>query len=349
MCASNLLRTMAVCLLIGSPAWAVLSGNLMGGGDFEDTSYLKLADSPRTQAEIDALANPVRAWQFHQGGIAAPGEPNEGEWFDDFGKWMGAFGMSTVNSPRTSFPGTVPAMTNVSLSGGNHFMEATFSRPWAGQIIKAPAGQIPGAAKLDFDFYFHYWDPVNLDATPQLLQPLIIGINEADLPTWQDRWGPHNNDDWMNASPSPGSSQANWEYVYIGANFNSLEDESDSSHGGTGNSMPYIPDTGDGWHSYSDGWSETVGDYVTGTDPWLDVTYHDGTFNITQTYDYYYVVMRHVVYSESHPYWWMNMPHLLSDAMSVAFDNVSLQLQVPEPATLGLLALGGLAILRRRR
>ena len=90
-------------VLGGSTAFgAVMSPNLIVGGDFESLTAIKTSDSPRTQAEIDEGRSPVRYWQFHPGGIAAEnaGGYTVGQHFDDFGKWIGQYGIGTDDSPR---------------------------------------------------------------------------------------------------------------------------------------------------------------------------------------------------------------------------------------------------------
>ncbi len=335
-------------VVLACPARAALSPNLLPYGDFEDIAGVKQpGPTPRTQAEIDQSLTPLNETHFHIGGVAGiePNPANQiipaGTPFTDLGRWFAPFGGITVfDDPRAAFTnGDTVAGINRSedpLRPGNHVLEGAGFRPWADVIVQAPVTMQAGEARLNFEYYFHYWDAVNLDATPQLLQPIIHGINAADLPTPQDRWSAWNGDNWENENPvgDGWSFNDNWVKVYTGADFNSQWHDADILGEPD---EPYVPDQGDAWHTYSSGvteiqptgWVIQPGEGEDGS-----TLYYDGTFNLTQTYDYFLITFRMVTYSEGHEYFWLwgGKP---TDAMSVAIDNVSFQVTVedslPEP------------------
>jgi len=194
---ATLVPVCVMALLLGSSAsYGVLSSNLLPNGDFEDNSYLKLEDSPRTQAEIDAGAQPVRDTQFHPGGIAAAGEPHAGEWFDDYGKWIGQWGISTMDDPRINgiHEPTDSQPHNVSVdpfNPGNHVMEAARFRGGVATIVPAPVNHVAGTASIDFDYYFKDWtiDALGLDGwdAPVAMHVWVYGVPDGMLPTALDR------------------------------------------------------------------------------------------------------------------------------------------------------------------
>ncbi|MCC7406547.1 MAG: hypothetical protein IT442_00640, partial [Phycisphaeraceae bacterium] len=163
------------------PALGAMSDNLVNGGTFEgagfngvDTNsedlnaFIKIYDSPRTQAEINASADPVRAWQFHSGGVAAETVDGytTGETFTDVGRWIGNWGISAAIDPRS--PELLPASINrtvVQRDGQpNGVLEGAGFRSHATQIMQAPAGHVAGPATIDFDYWFNQWEVEVADA-----------------------------------------------------------------------------------------------------------------------------------------------------------------------------------------
>ncbi|MCC7409658.1 MAG: hypothetical protein IT442_16455, partial [Phycisphaeraceae bacterium] len=158
-----------------------MSDNLINGGTFEgagfngvDTTneiiepFIKIYDSPRTQAEINATADPVRAWQFHPGGVAAEATDayDIGESFTDVGKWIGYYGIGIVPDPRSpEITGAGINRTIVQRDGQpNGVLESAGFRGWATQIMQAPAGHVAGPATIDFDYWFNQWEVEVADA-----------------------------------------------------------------------------------------------------------------------------------------------------------------------------------------
>ncbi|MCC7147051.1 MAG: PEP-CTERM sorting domain-containing protein [Phycisphaeraceae bacterium] len=319
-------------VLAGSSAWGAVSGNLIPNGTFEgtgfgtgseDVSFLKTTASPLTQEEIDAEALPIPAWHFHPGGIDA----STGEYFTDVGRWIGTGGISTWDDPLAAWNiGEAVAHTNRSVAMRNGqptgVMDSAGFRWAATIIVQAPANHVAGAAMLDFDYFFHYWEGVpdpndpdfNLLDTAQILRSYVLGIPEDGLPTWQDRWGI-----WQ-GPPGPnnpnGVNFATWDLVYAGPEFNSQQEWHHLNDG-----VPehdYIPeDESTEWGRVSDG----VWEFAEGDSDFTPDIYHDGSFTLDQAYAYYYIHIDLMTYSEPHPYFWLlgGQPR---DEMSVAIDNV---------------------------
>jgi len=335
-------------VLISSPAWATMSGNLIGNGNFEDNSGVKLADSPRTQAELDAQAAPIRSWQFHPGGIAAPGEPGEGEYFTDFGKWIGAFGITTNDDPRQHWidtggdpPGVIStpiphvgdpgAPQNVSYIDTNgdstpdtQVMEAVRFRTGVGQYIQAPVGQASGQAYIDFDYYFNFWDAIDPGNTAQIMRVSVWGVTEANLPDWPDR---------EFYKSDPGTEDILYDPVYLGPEWNSQQYARDVSN--TMDYRDYISTQGDVWQTLSDGVTEvqhnpldwTANSEMDGPD---DQLYYDGTFSLDTMYPYYFVYVTMISYSEPHMYFWY-LGSKPSDTMHAAVDNMAMEFSMQVP------------------
>lgn len=323
--------TVAVMLMASPMALAALSANLIGGGDFEDPSttafvgasgtvvdykYWKREHSPRTQAEIEANTAPVRAWQFHRD--------------YDLGRWMPVWGVRTDDSydaqrgigtfaqPRTYWSesgGWSEKVNYVNVSvdpenPGNHVMEGVAFRSWIGMFIQAPANQVPGLARFDFDYYLKYWIPPGVSDGPNGMQAVIYGVPESALPTWDMRWGPGTTTA-VGFGPA-GSTKlystplwANW--VYPNPHY--------TAYGAIDIRAPEFP--AGQWQSLSDG--------VTAPIPGTQETrYTDGSFQIDEVFPYYYIEVWLCTYSESHEYFWM-YGRRPTDVFTVAIDNVSLR------------------------
>ncbi|MCC7145424.1 MAG: PEP-CTERM sorting domain-containing protein [Phycisphaeraceae bacterium] len=321
------LAALMVSCLAGSSAQAViLSSNLIPAGSFDDSTihtfvgadgnvqdqrWYKFADSPRNAAEVAAGSPALGASLFHSD--------------YDLGRWIAPFGaVSAEANPRTAFDlgqpvGSINRSTITRDGQSTGILEGAAFRGWAVCMIEAPANQKTGTAKLDFDYYFNYWDPVNLDETPQLLQAVVLGVPADALPGYASRWGAWNNDVWDNTNPigDQWAENDSWVEVYRSASWNSQAHAADLA----GNPWPgygYLPSQGDQWQTYSDGVTDS------------EDVYHDGTFTLNQTFPYYLVIFRMVVFSEGHMNFWLlgNKP---TDTMSVAIDNVSLQVRLPYP------------------
>ncbi|MCC7145494.1 MAG: hypothetical protein IT443_03540 [Phycisphaeraceae bacterium] len=309
-------------LIISFNAWALLSDNVIQNGDFESLSGLKLADSPRTQAEIAAGANPVRSWQFHPGGIAAEG-PTSGQYFTDLGKWIAPWGISTYDDPRAAYnlgDNSAPNNRSIVTRNGQQtgVMEGALFRGWVTQVVAAPVGHTTGTAVIDFDYWFNQWETTP-DYGDSILHVWIGGFNEGSLPSWDDR-----------AMPIFGGSQADLNTMGATPLWDS-PDWNTTGWSGIGSEKPDIGSQGLDWHTLS---MDNPG---------------TNTFEITTSYDYYYISAWLTVYIESHPYFWLygGRP---TDTMAAAIDNVSLQLpMIPEPTAAATALIGACALLAQRR
>ncbi|MCC7409023.1 MAG: hypothetical protein IT442_13210, partial [Phycisphaeraceae bacterium] len=347
-----------VAAVLALPVHAALSPNLIVGGTFEgsgfntapdganeDLSFLKMQDSPRTVDEVNLNLTPVRAHQFHSGGTIGEG-PDAGQTFTDLGRWIGAtggdpsIGFTTFDNPRGV--GLTPALQNRSIvtrnGQPNGVIDATAFRWGMAQFVPAPENVASsGTAQLDYDYFFRYWegnptagvyDLGALNDPPQILQVTVWGIMADELPTYADRFEPRH-DGYM-TPPFSELFDRGFDLLYFGPNFNSqyhddwLSGSSDPGQSIYGGFTPGMPtDTPDDqvWKRLSDGVDNYAG---SAANPVITTDAYDGSFQINQQYDYFYVVARMVVYSESHPYFWL-YGGIPTDTMSVAIDNVSLQ------------------------
>ncbi|MCC7203527.1 MAG: hypothetical protein IT441_00475 [Phycisphaeraceae bacterium] len=323
---------MVVGLAWTATALGGTTGNIIGGGDFEqltkitfdpgaggggtvqDYAHYKQQHSPRTAEEISAGANPVRAWQFHP-------QFDLGRWMTVWGvgpsgDYDNQIGITTQPDPRSLYQNNawVDSVNNQNISvdpfnAGNHVMEGVTFRSWMGQFVEAPNRQTTGTAQIDFDYYIKYWNP-DPDA-PVILHAYVYGLPEAGLPTWQQRWGPGSHD--IGTTPN----LTGWDLLYSSPHWSNWGGNlADNGFVQIAYGSPFTPQ----WRTLSDGVTSTV----MGSDP-AEYLYTDGSFNLGQTYAYYYVEFWLCVYSEPHPYFWLygGRP---ADEFSVAVDNVSLEM-----------------------
>jgi len=296
---------------------AVPGNNVVGGGTFEDLSqtvytadsgqtvtdytYYKHLGSPRTQAEIDVGTNPVRPWQFHR-------EFDFGRWMPVWGAGSGDYGtqtgISAYDTPRSLWSDSTGwsqqvCTNNISvypLNSGNHALEGVFFRSWVGQFMEAPVNQVAGTASIDFDYFWNNWQPPATTDAASIFHVFIYGVTEAQLPDWNERWGPgaQSNFDGPNGADVLWTSP-NWE---------------EWGWTGPGSDEPGIASQGNQWNSFSTDHPDRA------------------TFEITTPYPYYYITVWESVYSEGAQYWWLygGKP---SDQMAIAIDNIEFRLPVP--------------------
>ncbi|MCC7145425.1 MAG: hypothetical protein IT443_03190 [Phycisphaeraceae bacterium] len=319
------LLAMLIACLAGSSAQAVLSTNLLPAGDFDDSTihtfvgadgnvqdqrWYKGLASPRTADEVAGNYTPLTVSHFHS------------EY--DFGRWIAPFGgISAHADPRAAYAQALPVgpvnrSTIIRDGQSTGILEGAYFRPWAISMVPAPANQVAGPAQLDFDYYFNYWDPLVLGTTPtpQILQAVVFGVPEEGLPDFASRWSAWNGDKWDNSAPAGDQWPENdtWVELYRSAAWNSQAHYADLN-GTPWPNYAYLPSQGDQWQTYSDGVTDSQSNY------------HDGSFTLNQTFPYYLLVIRLVTYSESHPYFWLEGGKP-ADSLSVAVDNVSLQVSV---------------------
>jgi len=326
------LSALLAVALFAPTSFAALSSNIVGGGDFEDFgttvytadsgqqvtdyTYFKHEHSPKTQAEINAGTNPVRAWQFHP-------EFDFGRWIPVYGAggafpgdYDGQTGVSVFEDPRSywnddpDYEWTQAVSTiNISedpLNPGNHVMEGVRFRTWLGQIVRAPENHVPGTATIDFDYYFNNWTGLppgspGTDAA-SIFHVWIWGVPDSDMPTWSDRFGmPGGHEVYPYGTVFPNS-----ELVFCSPNW--------SEWGWTapGSDKPQILSLGDQWNDFS-------------------VDHPDLTdVQVPTVYSNYYIAVWECVYSEPHAYQWFygGKP---ADSFAVGIDNIELKLQVSVP------------------
>lgn len=293
-----------VAVWCGSAAFAaVMSPNVIVGGDFESINAIKTLDCPRTQAEIDEGRNPVRAWQFHPGGIAAEnaGGYTIGQAFSDLGKWIGQYGIGTEDfPPRQQWPYPSAYATNRSLverdGQATHVMDGVMFHASFSQVMAAPDTHVAGAATIDFSYWFNRWqDAYGLEGD-STLHVWIGGL--TSLPTYADRAGAIFGG---NLDGSETGSGGKW----------SLSPLWDSPNwtlwpwSGIGSDKPAVGSQGLAWHELS-------ADYPS-----------SATFTIDTPYPYYYIsIYQSVATSALDPFW----EPLVSSRMAVAVDNIDLRL-----------------------
>jgi hypothetical protein len=309
---------MAMVLTASPPAGAAeLSGNLIQGGDFEDTSHLKNSGTP----------DGVPIHRFSQ------------EY--DLGKWIGVWGppslgglagFSTYDDPRDTSVTGGDTMESGDLGNlnrsvdptnpANHVMEVILFRPSLAQWIAAPTGHQAGPISFSFDFYLQDWSPSALT----LLTMEIYGTH--GLP-------PHDESIVISGAVNPSYGVDN--DIFAGeliARFRW------SGTVGT----PDVPGNSNGWLHVS---SDDLTHWAFG--PPAEGGKNDVlNTELEEVFPYYVVAFRTLVYDEAHPYFWLYGTRI-TDTFALAIDNVSFQVTVPEPASLLLLGLGGLALTRRRR
>jgi hypothetical protein len=138
-------------VLASSAAATTLSGNLIQGGDFEDTAYLKNVGS------LDSEDLYIPLHRFNEDA--------------DLGLWLGVWGppsisegtiagFSTYDNPRTDAPGNTQVdgdLGNLNRSADpfrpdNYVMETVMISPRTAQWNEAPADHVARPISFSFDF-----------------------------------------------------------------------------------------------------------------------------------------------------------------------------------------------------
>ncbi|MCC7145426.1 MAG: hypothetical protein IT443_03195 [Phycisphaeraceae bacterium] len=308
---------LALGLLIqGGWASAVLSGNLVGGGDFENTSYLVNETSPDAiPPHRFSQTYDMSRWISHWG---PPGNPG------------GLGGFSTYNNPRnlaeTGGDGTQTAsnLGNMNRSvdptnANNHIMEAVMFRPSMVQWIAAPANQKPGPMSFSYDFLMDF----GYDNTTDLWgRVYVYGMNY--LPP---------NDVTFFRSPAPGAPGAT--DVYDPAL--NPDDGAELFHNTYGTWIQGATNGIDPPFQYYNVWQHydtdeylNEGDGPIEPDGSPDYQWWGGhliTTELTETFAYYVVAVYPLVYDESDPYFWL-YGGKIADEFCFGFDNFELQVSV---------------------
>jgi len=314
------LRILLIAIAIALPALpvhAAPSGNVIGGGDFESLSTIKLLDSPRTQAEIDAGANPVRSWQFHPGGIAAEtaGGYTAGQTFTDLGKWIGQYRIGTDDSPHHTYPWGTPGPTpnNRSLAERDgqtsYVMDGIHFHASVCQVIQAPITHVAGVATIDFSYWFNRWEDGYSLAGDSTLHVWIGGL--SSLPTAFDRAGAIFGGN-LDGSETGSSGQWSLSPLWDSPNWTLWP------WSGIGSEKPAIGSQGLVWHELSSSFPSSA------------------TFTIDTPYPYYYISIYQSIASSATDFF--ETP-IVATRMAAAIDNIDLRLPM---ALLGDCNLDGL-------
>ncbi|MCC7204952.1 MAG: PEP-CTERM sorting domain-containing protein, partial [Phycisphaeraceae bacterium] len=154
---------LAVLLSANLAGAAVLGGNVIQGGDFEDLSRLKLGQ------------------QF------SGNEPAVFSAATDVGRFLAEWSISTYNDPFVAWVSeSVPYVSrmNRSLINGNGVLENDRYESRWGQWAAAPARATTGTASLSFDYLWQIWagddvrDWFNVDAeVPESLSLRVYGVD----------------------------------------------------------------------------------------------------------------------------------------------------------------------------
>jgi hypothetical protein len=316
----NVMRVCAVAVLVmctSASRAAVLSGNLIQGGDFEDTSYLKNSGS------FDNQNNYVPLHRFNQD--------------TDLGMWIATFGppslseganagFSLYDDPRTDAPGnthTSGDLGNINRSvdpyrPDNHVLETVMFRPRTAQWVAAPENHVPGPIHLSFDFYLNRWDPFggensSSSAAAVWFQLELYGMNELPAHDTPYVEGPAVwPRDAVNSGALSGEMLArfNWGDPWSWLN------------------TPEIDGNDNGWLSVSSddmthwNFDPNVSGSMNGKGDVL-------TTELTQTFPYYALALRVRVYDEQHPYLWLYDGQIV-DTVSLMYDNFVFQVSVED-------------------
>ncbi len=317
------MRTLVLALVAGlgfcSTVHAALSGNLIQNGDFETVGNLKNSGS------LDANNTFIPVHRFNQ-------DADLGLWLAQYGppSLGGLGGFSTYDDPRdlaetggdTQASGDLGSMNRSSdptdLSGANHVLEGLLFYTRAAQWFEAPAGNVPGAFHLEFDFYLNRWDPPGGESSnPGASTNFEIGFfGTNELP-------PH-------------------DVGYVGEGI-AVNPRGAIEAGTLDGDLIARFNWGDWWDwpntpvaaGNNNGWMHISTDDLTNWnfDPNNGETTQDGKDDVlnelTQTYPYYVVAVRMFTYYEAHQYFWL-YGGKITDVPAIMVDNIVLQMSVAD-------------------
>ncbi len=315
-------------LAAGTASAAVMSGNILQGGDFEDTGHLKNATAPDGVVPHKfSQTYDLGMWLGHWGPPNNPGGNGGFSTYDD-PRNLAETGGDTMSTGNQGNMNRSVDHTNA----GNHFMEITMFYPRFVQWIKTPDGHVDGAIRFSYDLLQDDgWVTSNLgvdgapwgrvyvfgmntipsqnadmfDPTlpapgaPGVIFPVDENINPADGDLiFYNTFG-----DWLDGSHQDGDPAPPFEYFGVWQHYDTaeyLENEEGS------------PIEGDGSPDYQWWGGRQV------------------TQEVTQAYPYYAVVIAPFLYSEGDPYFWLHGGKVV-DNFTMAFDNFSLQVEIAIP------------------
>ncbi|MCC7146579.1 MAG: PEP-CTERM sorting domain-containing protein [Phycisphaeraceae bacterium] len=290
--------SLAVVLSIPASAQAALSENLVKGGDFEDTSYLKTETAPDgTYAHRYS-----EQYDLDQKWLCYWGPPSVEQ---------GLGGFSTFDDIRT-LGGTTRAEVDIGnmnrsvdpLNPGNHILENSMFRPQFGQWFNAPANQVAGPMQFSFDFYYNDWMPYE-EGNNHIVEVSLYGTNFL----------PPDQTTVIHVDNAAG------DFMYpLGEEDNAPLD---------GDLLVKFR-WGAWWnHNSTSGW-QTVSTETPDV-LWDDINW--GSYTITtdltqdNQYQYYALIVWSVTYTEDNPYFWLYGGKIV-DTFSQGFDNFNFQVSV---------------------
>ncbi|MCC7147034.1 MAG: PEP-CTERM sorting domain-containing protein [Phycisphaeraceae bacterium] len=286
-----------------------MSSNLVQGGDFEDTSYLK------TQASPDGVLTHRFSQQYDLGKwLAKWGPPTQDGGYGGFSSYNNPRNLAETGGDGTQQASNLGTMNRSvdPLNSSNHILEGTMFRPRWGQWIQAPENHVAGPIQFNFDFMQSDWN-----ASLGWGWVYVYGLNflpENDVSYCTD-------------------SQPGCALTPLGA-----VDEATQMDGDLLIKFQYdrwmsesIPNYFDTWHQVST--SDATGAGTLWGQVGIGANTNILTTTLTQTYQYYAVIGQVLVYDEGHPYFWLNAGKI-SDTFSQGFDNISLKLSVQGPSFL---------------
>jgi hypothetical protein len=328
-----------MCMAVFTSDAAVLSGNLIQGGDFEDTGHLK------TSGSWDASNNYVPIHRFNQD--------------TDLGKWIAMWGPpSQADNPqatagfslwddvRTDPPGNNQETGDIGTINrsvdptdpSNHLLEVTMFRPSFAQWIAAPENHVAGPFRFSFDFIdfgagaahgSNSWGNVYVYGM-NVLPPHDVGYvgDNFTQPGAPQATKPSQPVDGVH-EPYAADGDLLFRYVYG----EWKEGQVDLDRFPESQPLDYLGV----WHTIDtaaypgqipdpdDPQNTLPGNPQTGEPDYLWWSSHVITTELTQAYAYYAVVVRPFVYDESDPYFWL-FNNRITDDFVAGFDNFNLQL-----------------------
>ena len=195
---------LALCTASASYAVMPMSYNLFPGGDFEtDPSFVEPGISDYYRTPYQDSPTGARSWVFDMGPTAATGY-DLGRWV---GAWDISHHENPRDPAAWQDPDEVTQLKSANRSedptSGNRFMEIPRFYSWVISVEAPPSGHVAGDLQLEFDWYFEPWDLTMGEPWRNLITVDVRGINTADLPplvaptmppnTPTIFWGPNTN------------------------------------------------------------------------------------------------------------------------------------------------------------
>ncbi len=318
---------------------SVLSDNILVNGDFESLANLKNAASP------DGVL-PHRFSQTY----------DLGQWIAYWGPQTnpgGLGGFSTWDDPRdagTAGSNNITTIGNLNRSvdptnASNHLMETTMFRPKFAQWVEGPANQVAGPFEFAFDFYHLNAHPGDTRFDVRLYGMNVLpahdvsffdngGRSAAGVPNALDPSDPSKD------APTFGSEQnapfdSDGELLVRLRFGEGKEGQKDATRFPDSDPLSYLGV----WHHMDTGQYTEIpdpldanatypGDPETGEPLYIwRAVRNKILLEMTQTYDYYAVVVIPFIYDESDAYFWA-LGSQVADSFAIGMDNFSLKVSL---------------------